>query len=118
MKPLAGLRVVDLTQAMAAPFCSMNLADMGVVLDDRAGEDDGPDADAHVVADRAAVHDGAMADRHALADDAGRLRHDVHDRVVLHVGVAADADVLAFVAPSASSTLPMTSAAGSTHAPG
>ena len=29
MKPLAGLRVVDLTQAMAAPFCSMNLADMG-----------------------------------------------------------------------------------------
>ena len=29
MKPLAGLRVVDLTQAMAAPFCTMNLADMG-----------------------------------------------------------------------------------------
>ncbi|HZL99679.1 MAG TPA: CoA transferase [Planctomycetota bacterium] len=29
MKALAGLRVIDLTQAMAAPFCTMNLADMG-----------------------------------------------------------------------------------------
>jgi formyl-CoA transferase len=29
MKPLAGIRVVDFTQAMAAPFCTMNLADMG-----------------------------------------------------------------------------------------
>ena len=29
MKPLDGLRVIDLTQAMAAPFCTMNLADMG-----------------------------------------------------------------------------------------
>ena len=29
MKALEGLRVIDLTQAMAAPFCSMNLADMG-----------------------------------------------------------------------------------------
>ena len=29
MKPLQGLRVIDLTQAMAAPFCTMNLADMG-----------------------------------------------------------------------------------------
>lgn len=29
MKPLAGMRVIDLTQAMAAPFCTMNLADMG-----------------------------------------------------------------------------------------
>ena len=29
MRALAGLRVVDLTQAMAAPFCSMNLADLG-----------------------------------------------------------------------------------------
>jgi crotonobetainyl-CoA:carnitine CoA-transferase CaiB-like acyl-CoA transferase len=29
VKPLEGLRVIDLTQAMAAPFCTMNLADMG-----------------------------------------------------------------------------------------
>jgi formyl-CoA transferase len=29
MKALQGLRVIDLTQAMAAPFCTMNLADMG-----------------------------------------------------------------------------------------
>jgi formyl-CoA transferase len=29
VKPLEGLRVIDFTQAMAAPFCTMNLADMG-----------------------------------------------------------------------------------------
>jgi crotonobetainyl-CoA:carnitine CoA-transferase CaiB-like acyl-CoA transferase len=29
VKSLAGVRVVDLTQAMAAPFCTMNLADHG-----------------------------------------------------------------------------------------
>jgi crotonobetainyl-CoA:carnitine CoA-transferase CaiB-like acyl-CoA transferase len=29
MKALAGLRVIDFTQAMAAPFCTMNLADVG-----------------------------------------------------------------------------------------
>jgi formyl-CoA transferase len=29
MKALEGLRVIDWTQAMAAPFCTMNLADMG-----------------------------------------------------------------------------------------
>ena len=42
MKPLAGLRVVDLTQAMAAPFCTMNLADMGadvIKVEPPAGED-------------------------------------------------------------------------------
>ena len=42
MKALAGLRVVDLTQAMAAPFCSMNLADMGadvIKVEPPTGED-------------------------------------------------------------------------------
>ena len=29
MKPLHGTRVIDFTQAMAAPYCTMNLADMG-----------------------------------------------------------------------------------------
>ena len=29
MKPLSGTRVIDFTQAMAAPYCTMNLADMG-----------------------------------------------------------------------------------------
>src|SRR5689334_1955743 len=72
--------------------------DLGVVFDDGAGEDDGADPDADVVADGAGVHDGAMADGHALADDARVLGGDVHHRVVLHVGVAADADVVVLVA--------------------
>ncbi len=42
MKPLAGLRVVDVTQAMAAPFCTMNLGDMGadvIKVEPPTGED-------------------------------------------------------------------------------
>ena len=42
MRALAGLRVVDVTQAMAAPFCTMNLADMGadvIKVEPPAGED-------------------------------------------------------------------------------
>jgi formyl-CoA transferase len=42
VKPLAGLRVIDLTQAMAAPFCSMNLADLGadvIKVEPPGGED-------------------------------------------------------------------------------
>ena len=30
MKALEGVRVIELTQAMAAPFCTMNLADVFV----------------------------------------------------------------------------------------
>jgi crotonobetainyl-CoA:carnitine CoA-transferase CaiB-like acyl-CoA transferase len=42
VKALEGLRVIDLTQAMAAPFCSMNLADMGadvIKVEPPTGED-------------------------------------------------------------------------------
>jgi len=42
VRALAGLRVVDVTQAMAAPFCTMNLADMGadvIKVEPPAGED-------------------------------------------------------------------------------
>jgi crotonobetainyl-CoA:carnitine CoA-transferase CaiB-like acyl-CoA transferase len=42
VRALDGLRVIDLTQAMAAPFCSMNLADMGadvIKVEPPTGED-------------------------------------------------------------------------------
>ena len=42
MKALDGLRVIDVTQAMAAPFCTMNLADMGadvIKVEPPGGED-------------------------------------------------------------------------------
>jgi crotonobetainyl-CoA:carnitine CoA-transferase CaiB-like acyl-CoA transferase len=42
MKALHGLRVIDVTQAMAAPFCTMNLADMGadvIKVEPPGGED-------------------------------------------------------------------------------
>jgi crotonobetainyl-CoA:carnitine CoA-transferase CaiB-like acyl-CoA transferase len=42
VKALEGLRVIDVTQAMAAPFCTMNLADMGadvIKVEPLGGED-------------------------------------------------------------------------------
>ena len=42
MKPLEGIRVIDVTQAMAAPFCTLNLADMGadvIKVEPPGGED-------------------------------------------------------------------------------
>ena len=42
MKALEGLRVIDFTQAMAAPFGTMNLADMGadvIKVEPPTGED-------------------------------------------------------------------------------
>ena len=42
MKALHGIRVIDVTQAMAAPFCTLNLADMGadvIKVEPPAGED-------------------------------------------------------------------------------
>jgi crotonobetainyl-CoA:carnitine CoA-transferase CaiB-like acyl-CoA transferase len=42
VRALAGLRVLDVTQAMAAPFCTMNLADMGadvIKVEPPGGED-------------------------------------------------------------------------------
>ena len=42
MKALDGIRVIDVTQAMAAPFCTLNLADMGadvIKVEPPGGED-------------------------------------------------------------------------------
>ncbi|HET7342619.1 MAG TPA: CoA transferase [Methylomirabilota bacterium] len=42
MKPLEGIRVIDVTQAMAAPFCTLNLGDMGadvIKIEPPGGED-------------------------------------------------------------------------------
>ena len=42
MKALHGIRVIDVTQAMAAPFCTLNLADMGadvIKVEPPGGED-------------------------------------------------------------------------------
>jgi formyl-CoA transferase len=42
VKPLEGLRVVDMTNAMAAPFCTMHLADLGadvIKVEPPGGED-------------------------------------------------------------------------------
>src|SRR6266705_3590746 len=74
-------------------------AHLSALLHDRAVQDDGADADAHVVHDPTGVYDGAMADRDVVADDARKLRRHVEHGIVRHVRVAAERHVVVLVAP-------------------
>ena len=73
-------------------------ADLGALLDHRAVQHDGADADPRVVLDGAGVDDGAVADRHAGAHDAREPGRDVEDRAVLDVRVPPEAHVVVLVA--------------------
>ena len=78
MKPLEGIRVVDFTQAMAAPYCTMNLADLGadVIKLERPGRGD----DMRWLrggAGMSAIFAAVNRNKRGVAVD---LRHDAHDR--------------------------------------
>src|SRR3989441_4096376 len=73
--------------------------DLRPFLDHRAIEDDGADADAHVVHDPAGVDDRAEADRDVVADDARELQRHVQHRTVLDVRVPSEGHVVVLVAP-------------------